>query len=136
MDLKSALRDFPAGLRGRKPDGAPHTSWQLLEHMRIVQADILAFSVDRNHVSPEWPEGYWPDKDAPADERAWNQSVSKFLSDLNAVCELVRDPARDLFANIPHGTGQTLLREALLVADHNAYHLGQLLTVRQILERN
>jgi hypothetical protein len=102
--------------------------------MRIAQWDILCFSSDAGHVSPKWPDGYWPENDAPKNERAWEQSVQQFLTELNAVCELVRDPQRDLLAQIPHGSGQTLLREALLVADHNAYHLGQLVLVRRILE--
>jgi hypothetical protein len=133
IDARSALKDFPEDLRGRKPPGAPHTPWQLLEHLRIAQWDILRFSVDPSHVSPKWPEGYWPDE-APASDQAWKESVRQFLADLEAVCDLVRDPKRDLFARIAHGEGQTLLREVLLVADHNAYHLGQLVMVRRTLE--
>ena len=132
---RTELRNFPRKLRGKKPAGAPHTPWQLLEHMRIGQWDILRFSVDANHASPKWPEGYWPENDTPPNEKTWKESVRQFLADLDAVCELVRDPARDLFVRIPHGTGQTLLREALLLADHNAYHLGQLVMVRKSLEK-
>lgn len=135
VDVESELTAFPRKLRGRKPEGAPHTPWQLLEHMRIAQWDILRFSVDARHESPKWPEGYWPDSEAPADEKAWDKSVKQFLDDLEQICKLVRDPKRDLFARIPHGTGQTLLREALLVADHNAYHLGQMVMVRRTLEK-
>jgi hypothetical protein len=135
VDVRSTLEDFPPDLRGRKPEGAPHTPWQLLEHMRIAQWDILRFSLDANHVSPKWPEGYWPESDTPKNANAWEQSVRKFLADLDAVCDFMRDPSRDLFAPIPDGSGQTLLREALLVADHNAYHLGQLVMVRRILEQ-
>lgn len=134
VDVASELKGFPAKLRGRKPDGAPHTPWQLLEHMRIAQWDILKFSVDASHVSPKWPEGHWPETETPASPKAWQKSVQEFLDDLDAMCKLVLDPKRDLFARIPHGTGQTLLREALLVADHNAYHLGQIVTLRRILE--
>lgn len=134
MDVRSALEDFPAGLRGRKPRGAPHTAWQLLEHMRIAQWDILEFSLSAKHVSPKWPEGYWPQSEAPPDEKAWDKSVRQFLADLDRVCQMVSDPKLDLFAKIPHGDGQTCLREALLVADHNAYHLGQLVMVKKILE--
>ena len=134
IDAASELKDFPVKLRGRKAEGSPHTPWQLLEHMRLGQLDILRFSVDAKHVSPKWPEGYWPETDAPPDARAWDKSVRQFLSDLEAICKLVRDPKRDLLARIPHGTGQTLLREALLVADHNAYHLGQIVLTRRILE--
>jgi hypothetical protein len=134
VDVSSELKDFPRNLRGRKPEGAPHTPWQLLEHMRIAQWDILQFSVDAKHVSPKWPEGYWPETEEPPSDKAWDKSVKDFFADLDKVCKLVRDPKRDLFAKIPHGTGQTLLREALLVADHNAYHLGQIVMVRKTLE--
>jgi DinB family protein len=134
MDPQSALKNFPLELRGRKPEGAPHTPWQLLEHMRIAQWDILDFSLSAKHVSPEWPEGYWPQSETPPDMKAWDKSVKQFLADLDAVCQMVSDPKRDLYATIPHGDGQTYLREALLVADHNAYHLGQLVMVRRILE--
>ena len=134
VDVQSALEEFPAELRGRKPKGAPHTPWQLLEHMRIAQWDILEFSLSAKHVSPKWPEGYWPQSEAPPDEKAWDKSVRQFLADLDRVCQMVSDPKLDLFAKIPHGDGQTCLREALLVADHNAYHLGQLVMVKKILE--
>lgn len=134
VDLESELKDFPRELRGRKPPGAPHTPWQLLEHIRIAQWDILEFSRDAKHKSPKWPEGYWPQNQAPPDDKAWGKSVKTVLEDLQAVVDLVGDSRRDLFANIPHGDGQTLLREALLVADHNAYHLGQIVMLRRILE--
>lgn len=134
MDVRSALKNFPQELRGRKPGGAPHTPWQLLEHMRIAQWDILQFSLNAKHVSPKWPEGYWPTTDAPPDPQAWDQSVRQFLADLDELCEMVNDPNRDLLAEISHGDGQTYLREALLVGDHNAYHLGQLVMMRRILE--
>lgn len=134
VDIASTLKDFPPKLRGRKPKGSPHTPWQLLEHMRLGQWDILRFSVDSKHVSPKWPEGYWPKTDAPSSDKAWKESVQQFLAGLDAMCDLVRDKKHDLFAPIPHGDGQTLLREALLLADHNAYHLGQLVLVRKTLE--
>ena len=132
VDLRSAIEDFPTHLAGRKAEGAPHTPWQLLEHIRIAQQDILRFILEPNHVSPEFPKGYWPANDAPA-KGAWQQSVKQILSDLDEMCQLVRDPKHDLFTRIPHGTGQTLLREALLVADHNAYHLGQIVLLRRLL---
>lgn len=134
VDVESTLRDFPVKLRGRKPEGSPHSAWQLLEHMRIAQWDILQFTVDPKHKSPQWPEGYWPKTEAPPDEQTWDESVKQFLADLKGVCDFVRDPKRDLYATIPHGDGQTYLREALLVADHNAYHLGQLVLTRRMLE--
>ena len=133
-DARATLKDFPAALRGQKPKGSPHTPWQLLEHMRLAQWDILKFSVDAAHVSPKFPEGYWPQHGSPADAAAWNQSVKQFLADLDAMKSLVSDPATDLFAPIPHGDGQAILREALLLADHNSYHLGQLILLRRILE--
>ena len=135
VDLESSLKNFPRELRGRKPEGVPHTPWQLLEHIRIAQWDILEFSRTAKHKSPKWPEEYWPKTEAPPSDKAWDASVKQTLADLKAMCDLVRDPKRDLFAPIPHGDGQTLLREALLVADHNAYHLGQLVMVRRSLER-
>jgi len=135
VDLESSLKDFPRDLRGRKPEGSPHTPWQLLEHIRIAQWDILEFSKNAKHKSPKWPDDYWPRTDAPPDDKAWDKSVKQVLADLKAMTELVSDPRHDLFAEIPHGDGQTLLREALLTADHNAYHLGQLVLLRRILER-
>jgi DinB superfamily len=135
IDLAEAIKDFPEELRGRKPEGGPHTPWQLLEHIRIAQRDILEFSRSAKHKSPKWPDEYWPKSGAPPSDEAWDKSVKQVLADLDAMCKLVADPKRDLIAEIPHGDGQTLLREALLVADHNAYHLGELVMVRRILER-
>ncbi len=135
VDLESSLKDFPRELRGKKPEGAPHTPWQLLEHIRIAQWDILEFSKDARHKSPKWPDEYWPKTEAPPDDRAWDKSVRQVLTELKEMSALAGDPKRDLLAEIPHGDGQTLLREALLVADHNAYHLGQLVMLRRILER-
>ena len=133
LDFQRAISDLPAELRGAKADGVSHTPWRLLEHLRIAQWDILQFSRDPNHVSPEFPDGYWPDSDAPPSSAAWDQSVTAFQNDLQAMAELVSDPDTDLYAAIPHGDGQTILREALLVADHNAYHLGQLVFLRRCL---
>jgi hypothetical protein len=132
-DFEAALRNLPAALRGKRPKGAEHSPWQLLEHLRIAQWDILEFSSDARHVSPEWPRGYWPAGAAPPDEKAWEKSVRAFRKDLKAFCALVADPGTDLYARFPHGDGQTLLREALLLADHNAYHVGQLVLVRRLL---
>jgi len=130
---EDVVTSFPSGLRGKKPGGAPHTPWQLLEHMRIAQWDILEFSRRAEHVSPDFPEGYWPKSAEPPDDGDWEKSVEAFRSDLEAMKALVGDESSDLLARIPHGTGQTLLREALLVADHNAYHLGQIVLLRKIL---
>jgi hypothetical protein len=133
LGFDRALADLPPQLRGAKPPGQPHTPWRLLEHMRIAQWDILQFSIDPVHVSPEFPAGYWPAGDAPSDPKAWDRSVAALRADLKAMMDLVADPRSDIFTPFPHGQGQTLLREALLVADHNAYHLGQLVTVRRLL---
>ena len=133
LDFEAAIAGLPANLRGAKPAGLPHTPWRLLEHMRLAQWDILEFSRNPQHVSPNFPDGYWPRGDAPPDADAWDRSVDAFRADLRAMQDLVADPATDLFARIPHGDGQTVLREALLVADHNAYHLGQLVVVRRLL---
>ena len=124
---------LPAKLRGRKPGGYPHTPWMLLEHMRIAQWDILEFSRNPKHQSPNWPAGYWPKGEAPPSSAAWNKSIQSFRKNLKAMQQLVKNPKTDLFARIPWGDGQTILREALLVADHNAYHLGQLVDVRRWL---
>jgi hypothetical protein len=131
VDFDDTLKGLPAKLRGAKPPGAPHTPWQLLEHLRLAQQDILEFSRDPKHVSPKWPEGYWPETEAPPDAAAWEASVESFRRDLEAMKDLVAEG--DLFTPFPWGKGQTLLREALLLADHNAYHLGQIVLVRQLL---
>jgi hypothetical protein len=133
LDFEKAVAGLSPALRGAKPPGQPHTPWRLLEHLRIAQWDILEFSRNPRHVSPEFDAGYWPQGDAPPDAGAWDQSGAAFRADLKAMQDLVADPATDLFAPIPHGQGQTVLREALLVADHNAYHLGQLVLVRRLL---
>ena len=125
------VKDFPADSMNRKIEGVPYTPWQVLEHMRIAQRDILEFSRDAAHVSPDWPEGYWPDPALEADAGAWRESVEAFRADLRAMEELIADPATDLHAPVPHGTGQTILREALLVADHNSYHLGVLVVLKR-----
>lgn len=134
IKFEEALKDFPSELINARAAGVPYTPWHLLEHMRIAQWDILEFSRAAAHVSPDWPEGYWPDKAKDATAEDWRRSVEGFRADLRAVEALVEDEANDLHARIPHGEGQTLLREALLVADHNAYHLGALVTLRRVLE--
>ena len=128
-----AVKNFPPALRGKKPKGAEYSAWQLLEHLRIAQWDILEFTRDPNHKSPDWPSGYWPAKSAPPDEKAWDKSVRAFRRDLKELSDMMADETADLFARISHGDGQTVLREALLAADHNAYHIGQLVLVRRLL---
>ncbi|HKO35602.1 MAG TPA: DinB family protein [Pyrinomonadaceae bacterium] len=127
------VANFPSGLCGKRVSGLPYTSWQVLEHMRIAQWDILEFSRNPKHVSPKWPEGYWPPLDQLGTAEAWQESVSKFRNDLKQMENLLADPSTDLLGKIPHGTGQTILREALLVADHNSYHLGALVVMGRIL---
>ena len=133
LSFEKAIAKLPPKLRGARPRGVPHSPWRLVEHLRIAQWDILEFCRNPKHVSPEFPKGYWPAGDSPPTSAAWNKSVAAFRADLRAMQDLVADPATDLFARIPHGQGQTILREALLVADHNAYHLGQLVVVRRLL---
>jgi hypothetical protein len=133
LDFEKATADLPAQLRGSKPWGLPFTPWRLVEHMRIAQWDILQFSIDPHHVSPDFPDGYWPPDDVPPDSLSWDQSIASFLADLKTLSDLISDPKTDLLAPLPHGKGQTILREALLAADHNAYHLGQLVVVRRLL---
>jgi hypothetical protein len=128
-----AIKNLPSDLRGAKPPNFPHSAWMLLEHLRIAQWDILEFSRNQKHISPKWPEGYWPKSEAWPTAAAWNKSIQQFRADQQALIDLVENPKTDLFAKIPWGDGQTILREALLVADHNAYHLAQLVDVRRLL---
>ena len=127
------VADFPAQQRGEIPKGLPHSAWMLLEHMRIAQWDILDFSRNPKYESMKWPDDYWPKTPAPPNAAAWDKGVKSFHDDLDAMKKLVSDPTTDLFAKIPWGEGQTVLREALLVADHNAHHLGQLIDMRRLL---
>jgi len=127
------IADFPVDACGRKIEGLPYTAWQVLEHMCIAQSDILEFSRDASHKSPKFPKGYWPKPDEPGNATLWNETVERFREDLKQMEELVADPSTDLFAKVPQGSGQTILREALLIADHNAYHLGALLVMSRML---
>lgn len=133
IDFAEGIKDFPAELRGKRPKGSPHSPWELLEHMRIAQWDILEFSRNPKHKSPKFPDGYWPKSAEPPDDKAWDRSVNGFCTDLQSFCALIADGSIDLYARIPHGDGQTVLREALVAADHNAYHLGQILLLRRML---
>jgi len=133
LNFDAAVASFPAKLRGAKPAGLPHTAWSLLEHMRIAQWDILNFCRNPKYKELSFPSDYWPRQDSPPSAAAWDKSVKAFRADLKGTEKLVADKSTDLFALIPHGSGQTILREALLVADHNAYHLGQLVTLRRLL---
>lgn len=131
--FNDAVKEMPQEARGTTPNGLPHSAWMLLEHLRIAQRDILEFSRNPKHQSPKWPEGYWPQSAAPPSGAAWDKSIRQFRDDLKAMQDLVANPDTDLYARIPWGDGQTVLREALLVADHNAYHIAQLIDVRQLL---
>jgi len=133
VSFDKAVKGFPRELAGKKVAHLAHTAWQQVYHLWIAQWDILEFSRDPDHKSPKFPDGYWPARPEPPDEKAWDRSVNGFCQDLNSMCALVADDATDLYARIPHGDGQTILREALLTADHNAYHLGQLVLLRRQL---
>ena len=131
--FEDVIKTFPANLRGKKVENFPHTAWMLLEHMRIAQRDILEFSRNAKHASPKWPEGYWPKTEAPPSAEAWTESIQSFRNDLKEMEELVTTPKINLYEPLPWGDGQTVLREGLLLADHNAYHLGQLVTLSRLL---
>jgi hypothetical protein len=131
IDLKAALKDFPPDKINTRLGNSPHTAWELLEHLRIAQWDIVEFSRDGKHESPEFPDGYWPKKRGTEDD--WKKSVRQIHRDLKTMRDITADEKNDLFAKIPHGSGQTLLREALLVADHNAYTLGQIMLLKKAL---
>jgi hypothetical protein len=133
VEFDRVVADFPAELQGKTPNGAEHSAWELLEHLRIAQWDILDFSTNPAYKLLDWPKDYWPETASPPDAKAWSMSVEAYGEDLKAMCALVEDEKTDLFARIPHGDGQTILREALVVADHNSYHLGQLLLLRRLL---
>jgi hypothetical protein len=133
VKFEDVIADFPEASRNRTVAHLPHSAWMLLEHMRLAQWDILEFSRTPKHQSPAWPEGYWPSTADPPTPAEWNRSVRQFRADRKAMEDLVKDPKTDLFAKIPWGEGQTILREALLVADHNAYHLAQMVDLRRLL---
>jgi hypothetical protein len=127
----AVIGDWPVQLSGVKVANFPHTAWMLVEHLRIAQEDILEFSRNPKHVSPAWPQGYWPSSEAPPSEQAWKTSVAGVRSGLLAMEKLAANSKIDLYARLPWGDGQTVLREVLLLADHNAYHVGQLAMLRK-----
>lgn len=133
VSFEGALKDFPPSLRGVQPTGSPYSPWQLLEHLRLAQLDILDFCRNPAYRELKWPDDYWPGSAAPPTDDAWDESVAGYLQDRAALVRLAEDPATDLFAAIPHGTGQTYLRELLLAADHNSYHIGELVLARRLL---
>jgi uncharacterized damage-inducible protein DinB len=131
--FETAIEGIPAEARGIQPAGLPYSPWQLLEHLRLTQRDILEFCRNPAYEEPTWPDDYWPNSVAPPSESAWTESIADFRADLEALKQLAAGPEPDLSATIPHGSGQTSLRELLLVADHNAYHVGQLVIVRRLI---
>jgi uncharacterized damage-inducible protein DinB len=133
MNLDKAIENIPPEQRGIQPSGLPYSLWQLLEHMRLSQLDILEFCRNPNYKESKWPDDYWPSSPAPPSQDVWEKSIAGFRKDCDALKKLAAEESIDLFANIPHGTGQTYLRELLLVADHNAYHIGQIIVVRRLL---
>ncbi len=133
VSFDDAVRDIPVHLRGVRPAGLPHSPWELLEHIRIAQRDILSFSLTARYEGLDWPSGYWPPSPEPPGSEAWDRSVAAVREDRERLQELARDARVDLIAITPHGTDQTYLRELLLVVDHSAYHVGQLVLVRRLL---
>lgn len=133
MGFDAAVARFPVEHINRKPPRVSYTPWHLLEHIRIAQWDILEFIRNPDHISPDWPEGYWPSPDEQADEAQWEKTIDEFRADMKALQDLVADPNTDLFGSIPHAEGYTILREILVVADHNAYHIGEFAILRQVM---
>ena len=134
VGIEGALKGIPLEKTGIVPKGMPYSIWQLTEHIRISQFDILEFSRNPNYKSPKWPDEYWPKHPAPENESQFNESVQAILRDLNDMADLVRNPENDLFKPFSHGQGQNLFREAVLIIDHNAYHVGQVIVVRRMLD--
>jgi hypothetical protein len=133
-DFATAVADFPEDLRGVVPPGFPHSAWELLEHLRIALWDIIEFTKDARHKSPPWPAGYWPSSRVPPQEEAWGQCVESITDLLEEMRGLILDRSRPLLEPFPRSQGQTLMREALLIADHNAYHLGEIVQLRKALK--
>jgi hypothetical protein len=133
VTFDAAVKGLPVALRGKRPRGGEHSPWEILEHMRIAQQDILEFSTNPKYVAPTWPDDYWPKSPKPPNDKAWARSMRAFQADLDAMRKLVGAESTDLYAPIPHGDGQTVMREALLIADHKAYHIGELVLLRRLL---
>lgn len=131
--IDDALQDFPLGIINSKPENCPHTFWQIIEHIRLTQNDIVDFIVNPNYIERKWPQDYWPKPEQAANEQTWNWSVSELKNDYQRLKGIVQDPKIDLLKTIPHGTGQTIFREVILVIDHNSYHIGQFILMRKML---
>jgi hypothetical protein len=135
LTFEDAVANFPLDKINSRPPNVPYTPWHLVEHLRIAQWDILDYCRNPHYTAPHWPDEYWPAPDAETDAAGWQRSIDQFLADRQALIAIVSDPQTDLFAPIPHGEpGHTLLREALLAADHNAYHIGELAILRQVMD--
>jgi hypothetical protein len=133
MTFDEAVARFPIASINQRPPHVIYTPWHLLEHLRLAQWDILEFIQNPHHVSPEWPDGYWPARDEETDEEGWKQTINQFQADLAALADIVADPGTDLYADLPHAPGYNILREILVVADHNAYHIGEFAILRQVM---
>ena len=133
LNLDRAIRDFPRNYIHQTVEGIPYTPWQLLEHIRLAQWDILQFMINPDHVSPEWPGGYWPDKKFIPGWSNWEHSVESIKSEMKQVKDIVNDTSIDLLSEIPHAQGYTYFREVILIADHNAFHLGGLVVLRRLM---
>jgi hypothetical protein len=131
-DLRDALNKLPAKLRGVKPDGLPYSIWQLVEHIRIAQWDMVQFCIDADHKSPKWPDEYWPDESNPESDEAWDKSIQQINDDLGEFIKLLKEG--DIYKKLPHGTGQSILLEALQIADHTSYHTGEIIALRRMLK--
>lgn len=132
-DFQTAVKDFPAEHYGDRPSGCPHSAWQLVQHIRLALHDLLDFCTNSDYTSPKWPDEYWPKDPAPPSKEAWREAVAAVQQDIEAFERLIGDPASNIYANIPWGDGQNLLREALLAGDHTSYHTGQIILIRQFL---
>ena len=133
VSFKDAIRDFPYSLAGNKPDKLDHTAWSLVFHIWKAQKDILKFSKDKDYESPEFPGGYWPESQTPPSEEIWDKTIQEIFEDIDSMIALINDPKNDLFVPFPWGDGQNLFREAVILIDHNAYHVGQLIDLRMLL---
>lgn len=133
LDIDAALKDLPENLRDKKPKGAAHSPWEVLEHLRIAQWDLLQSVRNPKHISPEFPGGYWPESAAPPESKSWDNSVSDFQADLAAIVDLITKDSTDVLAPLPQAKDQTIMRKVCTLADHTAYHLGELVTLRRVL---
>lgn len=131
--LDDALQNISFDLLGEKPGNLPYSIWQLAEHIRIAQWDILEFCRNKKHISPKWPDGYWPSETKPVSEAAWEKCIEQINADRKSFVELLSDPEVDIYKPFDYGDGQTLLKEALVLADHNSYHTGEIIIVRRLL---